>query len=281
MDWGVLPISIHWYTSVCVFLSVCLSVCVGVGSLVLLLLLYCYCGCCCLFGGAGKEHDDGRALFFYYFLFFISCFFFFFCSCKAEETKKKGGFMAGRAPDTEAALQLDPTSRTFDPKAYIRQAHVHATHVDIENTLLQTVGREVDFTEEALKELIRDNIGTFIGCKEAMDVMYANDTLLFTGEAIDPIADAFQTTLEAGEALVAPTVELFEELRSCRLTKEMLEKLMVVWNVPGVIYEYCGARVPQRRSDVQPSQRGLIDGRKSQTRGRVRMVVMPTAAAAV
>ncbi|EAN96312.1 hypothetical protein C3747_344g35 [Trypanosoma cruzi] len=176
--------------------------------------------------------------------------------------------MAERAPDTEAALQLDPTSRTFDPKAYIRQAHVHATHVDIENTLLQTVGREVDFTEEALKELIRDNIGTFVGCKEAMDVMYANDTLLFTGEAIDPIADAFQTTLEAGEALVAPTVGLFEELRSCRLTKEMLEKLMVVWNVPGVIYEYCGARVPQRRSDVQPSQRGPHRRKKESDAGK-------------
>ncbi|RNF26939.1 uncharacterized protein Tco025E_00805 [Trypanosoma conorhini] len=157
--------------------------------------------------------------------------------------------MADGAADTEAALQLDPTSRTFDPKAYIRHAHAHARHVDIEKTLLQTVGREAEVAEEAMKALVRDNMGAFIGCKEAMDVMYANDTSLFTGEAVDPIAEAFQTMLEEGEALMAPTVELFEELRSCRLTREMLEKLMVVWSVPGAIYEFCGVRVPQRHGN--------------------------------
>ncbi|ESL09349.1 hypothetical protein TRSC58_02930 [Trypanosoma rangeli SC58] len=164
--------------------------------------------------------------------------------------------MADGAASTEAALQLDPTSRTFDPKAYIRHAHAHARHVDIEKKLLQTVGREVDVAEEAMKELIRDNMGAFISCKDAMDVMYANDTSLFTGEAVDPIAEAFNALQEEGEALMAPTVELFEELRSCRLTKEMLEKLMVVWSVPGAIYEYCGARVPQRQGSHNRRTKG-------------------------
>ncbi|RNF10089.1 hypothetical protein TraAM80_01838 [Trypanosoma rangeli] len=164
--------------------------------------------------------------------------------------------MADEGTSTEAALQLDPTSRTFDPKAYIRHAHAHVRHVDIEKKLLQTVGHEVEVAEEAMKGLIRDNMGAFISCKEAMDVMYANDTSLFTGEAVDPIAGAFNALLEEGEALMAPTVELFEELRSCRLTKEMLEKLMVVWSVPGAIYEYCGARVPQRQGSQDRRMKG-------------------------
>ncbi|KAH9597947.1 hypothetical protein LSM04_007739 [Trypanosoma melophagium] len=148
------------------------------------------------------------------------------------------------------APELDPTSRTFDPKTYIRRVYADATHVDFENTLLSEVIHESDVTEEALKELIRDSMKTFIGCKEAMDLMYANDKSLFTGEAIDPIYDAFQSALKEGEALVAPTVELFEELRASKLTKETLAKLMTVWRVPGVIYEYCGVRVPQRQSDL-------------------------------
>ncbi|SCU71998.1 uncharacterized protein TEOVI_000358000 [Trypanosoma equiperdum] len=161
-------------------------------------------------------------------------------------------------------VYVDLTSCAFDPKTYISRMYANASHDDLQQELLVSVDSEAEAAATALQQLLRDSVSTFVVSKETLDTMYNNDADLFTGDAVGSLANSFRKAVEDGEAIVAPTMELFQSLCACKVTRERLAKFITVWKVPGVIYEHCGARVPRRRSELQHDHQRLQDLQEDQ-----------------
>lgn len=142
---------------------------------------------------------------------------------------------------------LDLTSRAFQPKKYIQRVLANVSHAVFEGQLVEKVGAAEEDTGEALKQLIRDNLGVFIHSKDAMDAVYNSDAELFTGEALDGITRSFRSASTSCESLVQPITAIFLEVQKSRKSQDMLDKFFSVLGVPGAIYDSCGAKVAQRR----------------------------------
>ncbi|CAJ1041171.1 hypothetical protein Q4I32_002119 [Leishmania shawi] len=142
---------------------------------------------------------------------------------------------------------LDLTSRAFQPKKYIQRALANVSHSVFEGQLIDKVGVAEAETGEALKQLIRDNLGVFINSKDAMDAVYNSDAELFTGEALEGITTSFKNALNICDSLVQPITDTFLEMQESRKSQDMLDKFFSVLGVPGAIYNSCGAKVAQRR----------------------------------
>ncbi|CAJ1987288.1 hypothetical protein conserved [Leishmania donovani] len=142
---------------------------------------------------------------------------------------------------------LDLTSRAFQPKKYIQRVLANVSHAVFEGQLVDKVGVAEEDTGEALKQLIRDNLGVFINSKDAMDAVYNSDAELFTGEALEAITRSFKSASTSCESLVRPITATFLDVQKSRKSQDMLDKFFSVLGVPGAIYDSCGAKVAQRR----------------------------------
>ncbi|GET87046.1 hypothetical protein, conserved [Leishmania tarentolae] len=142
---------------------------------------------------------------------------------------------------------LDLTSRAFQPKKFIQHVLTNVSHAVFEGQLVDKVGVAEQDTGEALKQLIRDNLGVFINSKDAMDAVYNSDAELFTGEALEGITESFKRASASCESLVQPITAIFLEVQKSRKTQDMLDKFFSVLGVPGAIYDSCGVKVAQRR----------------------------------
>ncbi|KAK7195996.1 hypothetical protein NESM_000532900 [Novymonas esmeraldas] len=156
----------------------------------------------------------------------------------------------GSEDDFRRHPTLDVTSRAFQSKRYIQRVLATVSHAHFEGELVDKVGGAEEETGEALKQLIRDNLGVFINSKDAMDAVYSSDTELFTGEALDGITSSFKSASTSCEALVQPITATFLEVQKSRRSQDMLDKFFSVLGVPGAIYESCGAAVAQRRQST-------------------------------
>ncbi|KAG5483282.1 hypothetical protein LSCM1_04824 [Leishmania martiniquensis] len=143
--------------------------------------------------------------------------------------------------------QLDLASRAFQPKKYIQRVLANVSHAAFDGQLVDKVRAAEEDTGEALKQLIRDNLGVFIDSKDAMDAVYNSDAKLFTGEALEGIASSFKSASTSCESLVQPITETFLEVQKSRKTQDMLDKFFTLLSVPAAIYDSCGAKVAHRR----------------------------------
>ncbi|KAG5483696.1 hypothetical protein LSCM4_04847 [Leishmania orientalis] len=143
--------------------------------------------------------------------------------------------------------QLDLTSRAFQPKKYIQRVLSNVSHAVFDSQLVDKVWAAEADTAEALKQLVRDNLGVFIDSKDAMDAVYTSDAELFTGEALEGITNSFKSASTSCESLVQPITETFLEVQKSRKTQDMLDKFFTLLSVPAAIYDSCGAKVAQRR----------------------------------
>ncbi|TPP53528.1 hypothetical protein CGC20_38835 [Leishmania donovani] len=137
---------------------------------------------------------------------------------------------------------LDLTSRAFQPKKYIQRVLANVSHAVFEGQLVDKVGVAEEDTGEALKQLIRDNLGVFINSKDAMDAVYNSDAELFTGEALEAITRSFKSASTSCESLVRPITATFLDVQKSRKSQDMLDKFFSVLGVPGAIYDSCGAK---------------------------------------
>ncbi|TPP46206.1 hypothetical protein CGC21_4525 [Leishmania donovani] len=130
---------------------------------------------------------------------------------------------------------LDLTSRAFQPKKYIQRVLANVSHAVFEGQLVDKVGVAEEDTGEALKQLIRDNLGVFINSKDAMDAVYNSDAELFTGEALEAITRSFKSASTSCESLVRPITATFLDVQKSRKSQDMLDKFFSVLGPHGTL----------------------------------------------
>lgn len=173
------------------------------------------------------------------------------CDTKASQPASISGAMDDLLDGGVGPQRHDPhlciASRSFQSKRYIQKVLSSVSHTLFEGELVETVSRAESDAGESLKQLIRDNLGVFIGSKDAMDAIFNSDEELFTGAALDTLTSAFQDAMASCDELVQPITATFEEIQRSRRSQEMLDKLFSVLGVPGAIYSCCSVRVAERR----------------------------------
>lgn len=164
-------------------------------------------------------------------------------------------------------FQSDPSSAGFLPSAYIQQALSNVKHANLEKKLVEGVYQSKHETEQQLKSLIRENLGTFIDSRDAMRSILNADRQLFSGEALGAIVSIFESGRDQCEKLVAPMMETHQYLHFTRELRELLEKFHPVTAVPQILYHACGMRVwspplssPQRGPGEKQNHDGVSNG---------------------
>ncbi|EPY26913.1 hypothetical protein AGDE_11029 [Angomonas deanei] len=138
---------------------------------------------------------------------------------------------------------LDVTNRAFQPKRFVRKTLTDVSHEMLEGELVEEVRSAGDEAGESLKQLLRDNLGTFIESKDAMDTVFETDHALFTGEALEDIMEEFEDAEEGCQTIVKPILDSYYDVQQSRRSQDILGKLFNILSVPGVLYQSCGVRV--------------------------------------
>lgn len=174
-------------------------------------------------------------------------------------------------------FQSDPSSAGFLPSAYIQQALSNVKHANLEKKLVEGVYQSQRETEQELKSLIRENLGTFIDSRDAMRSILNADRQLFSGEALGAMVSIFENGRDQCEALVAPMMETHQQLYFARELRELLEKFHPITAVPQMLYHACGVRVwsaplslPQKKTGERDTNEGTTHFSSSPTKNEVR-----------
>lgn len=140
-------------------------------------------------------------------------------------------------------LGADPSSAHFSPKTYIQHSLSDVTHDTLEKKLVEDVFQAKETTDQQLKSLIRENLGTFIESKDAMKSIFELDKSLFSHEALGELVTVFEDGKEECVEVIQPIADAYQGLRVTRQEGKLLVKFQAITSAPTIIYRACGVRV--------------------------------------
>ncbi|KAJ3415798.1 hypothetical protein HDV05_004070 [Chytridiales sp. JEL 0842] len=132
------------------------------------------------------------------------------------------------------------SSKTFDPKMFIRTVHSGTSYRDME-TGVKNLEKAIQQRNEIMKQLVKQHFAKFVNAKSTIDSFYsdirANNLVSSTTYGITPFTKTLDVLTETASNLYSPLLQRRLQAEKIRITLSVLEQWKFFFNLPSSLSE--------------------------------------------